>query len=198
MSNRDDNYSERFLELITKAAEFLCVEGRTGNWGTTRTSATSVWALCDCGLVESHGEFIQYCLRELVESDDAVRNGDMTSFNAEVWDTSVALIAIQKGAPEQFSYAAESIVKWLLAEGQGNNFKNEPWETLWALQALLECDVAKQSEVSQRVKQCISWVLDRRNAEGLLISPHYMGFLLAVLNDVTHQFELSSEEAETY
>ncbi len=197
MLSQSAEYSEKFLHLIARTAQFLCQEGRFGTWGTTRTSGNAVWALSDCGLMHTHQDFIMYCLRQLVESDDCIRDERGVRFNEEVWDTSVALIAIQKGAPGQFPEAVEGMVKWLLAEAQQNNYKNEPWETMWALQALIESG-ARPSDISKLVRRCLEWVLERRSAQGILISPHYMGFLLMVLNSVVRKFDLTDAEMSRY
>ncbi len=190
--------SERLCNLIVRAARLLCQEGRYGNWGTTRTSGTTIWALSECGLGETHRDFLSHCLRQLLESPECFRDERRgTRFNDEVWDTSIALIALHKGAPDTFIEEKEAILKWLVTQAQDDNFKNEPWETLWALQALLESheEVEKQSSL---IKACIAWVLGLRNAEGVLISQHYMAFLLTVLSLITHRLRLSEDERRVY
>lgn len=196
MYGQSDEYSKRFLHLIIRTVHFLCREGRFGIWGTTRTSGNAIWALSDCGLINTHRDFITYCIRQLFESDDCIRDERGVRFNEEVWDTSVALIALQKSAKEQFTQEVNGMVKWLLLEAQHDNFKNEPWETLWALATFIYSNGRLLD--SELVKRCISWILGRRSAEGTLISPHYMGFLLMILNSAVHQLDLPKDEINRY
>ena len=189
--------SERLYNLIVRAAQLLCQEGRFGSWGTTRTSGTSIWALSECGLTETHRDYISYCLRQLIESRDCIHDDRGIRFNDEVWDTSVALIALHKGAPDAFSEEKKEIVRWLLSETQEDNFKNEPWETLWALQALLESREEVEN-LSSFIKRCIVWVLRQRNPEGILLSHHYMGFLLTVLSLMKRRMSLRGDELRVY
>jgi hypothetical protein len=189
--------SARFADLISRTAQFLCREGRFGTWGTTRTSGTALWALAESGLTHSHQDFLLFCVRQLLSSDDYLRDEEGSRFNDEVWDTSVGLMAIVKSAPGEFTGDVERILRWLRNQAQDDNFKNEPWETFWALNAFLESgtDYGKSSSFLQR---CMEWVLRRRNTEGLLISSHYMGFLLTNLNLMLQRINLSDAEVTTY
>jgi hypothetical protein len=75
--------SVRFTDLISRTAQFLCREGRFGTWGTTRTSGTAIWALAECGLTHSHKDFLLYCIRQLLSSDDFLRDENGSRFNDE-------------------------------------------------------------------------------------------------------------------
>jgi hypothetical protein len=189
--------SVRFTDLISRTAQFLCREGRFGTWGTTRTSGTAIWALAECGLTHSHKDFLLYCIRQLLSSEDFLRDENGSRFNDEVWDTSVGLMAIVKATPGEFSGDVEQILHWLRSQAQDDNFKNEPWETFWALNAFLESGMAHE-ESSSFLQLCMEWVLRRRNTEGVLISSHYMGFLLTILNLMLQRINLRDTEVTTY
>jgi hypothetical protein len=189
--------SNKMRDLIVMSAQFLCQEGRYGSWGTTRTSGTAIWALCECGLGETQNNFIAYCLRQLLDSDDCIRKEKRISFNDEVWDTSIALIALQKGAPGAYADEKKAIVRWLLSEAQEDNLKNEPWETLWALQALMEFGEEIEN-LLPFIKRCITWIFEQRNSQGILISHHYMGLLLSVLNLITCRTNSIDDDQKAY
>lgn len=189
--------STRFAGLIARTAQFLCREGRFGTWGTTRTSGTAIWALAECGLTHSHQDFLRYCIRQLLSSDDYLRDQDGSRFNDEVWDTSVGLMALVKVSPGDFHGDVERILRWLKSQAQDDNFKNEPWETFWALNAFLESGMALDDTVPL-LRRCIEWVLRRRNTEGVLISSHYMGFLLTILNLMLQKTSLSEADVKVY
>jgi hypothetical protein len=161
-------------DIVVRAAEFLCKENQHGSWLDARTNAACIWAISNCGLAKSHDKFVKYAITELL--GDSERDEDGLCWNFEIWDTSVSAIAIKKGGGSDFSTRLSEIKGWLLEEYSKieNNFRNEPWETLWALLALQylgEIDL----DTRQLVKDSISWVLSKRNREGILVAPHYVG-----------------------
>jgi hypothetical protein len=91
------------------------------------------------------------------------------------------------------------IKRWLLGEYSEieDNFRNEPWETLWALLALQYLGELNQ-DTRQLVKNSISWVLSKRNREGILVAPHYVGLLLSVLDQAYENIDLSNKEELFY
>ncbi len=196
MPDKHDDLSEKFVAIISRAAQLLCQSQHNCSWGTTRTSGMTIWALSECGLGKTHRKFITHCLNELL-TKETIRDDKRLCFNAEVWDTSVALIALCLGEATEFRKEIDLIKKWLLSEVRHDNFKNEPWETMWGVMALLESR-DNVTETAQLAKRCISWVLDKRNKKGILISPHYMGFLLTVLNYAMYSHNLSDEDKEQF
>jgi len=196
------NQSERFVKIISKAAQLLCKNHENCSWGTTRTSGMTIWTLCECGLAKSHVEFITHCLRELLNNEN-IEDDKGLWFNSEVWDTSLALIALCRAsrqlATEEFDNKINLIAKRLVLEIREDNVNNEPWETMWAVMALLEIESKENvPEAIELIKRCISWVLDKRNSDGVLISPHYMGFLLTILNYAMYSKTLTDAEKGGY
>jgi len=203
-------------DRIVQAAELLCKKGRRGTWGDARNSGTAIWALCNCGLAETHNQFITHCVAQLLNRNEVETSAEGLSFNRQVWDTSFCLIAIYKGAMlkladkktyikepkarSEFRSEFEDIRQWLARqynEDNEDNINNEPWETLWALYALMLTGNGL-SDNANMIKSCIPWLLDRRNPDGILISPHYMGLLLAVLNQALNQLHLTDRERSLY
>lgn len=184
-------------DIVTRAAEFICKENQHGSWLDARTNAACIWAISNCGLAKSHYKFMNYAIGVLLE--DSERDEDRLCWNFEIWDTSVSAIAIKKGGGSIFSRRFSEIRRWLLYEYSEieNNFRNEPWETLWALHALL-C-LGRLSKTSKQViKDCLSWVLSKRTKDGVLISPHYVGLLLAVMTYAFDCLTLSKKEKLYY
>ena len=198
MPEKHDRHSKDFEDIISRAAQLLCNTHHNYSWGTTRTSGMTIWALCECGLTKSHRDFIVHCLTEMLSKEITPDDKNKwLNFNAEVWDSSVALIALCQGARENFNNKIEWIKNWIINEERNGNIKNEPWETMWGILALLETrDNSK--ETIHLIHKCISWVLDRRTKDGTLISPHYMGFLLTVLNHPMFSLSLSEREKLNY
>lgn len=86
---------------------------------------------------------------------------------------------------------------WILSEFKENNFKNEPWETMWALYSLM-ISGCNEEELEKYIHTSIKWLFTRCNQDGVLISVHYMGFLLTVLNKVANDYPLNTEFANIY
>jgi len=191
-----DSQGRRLRDITAEAAEWLCLRSWPGLWGDARTNSSAVWALCHCGLAHSHREFIEYALEQLLNSDECKVVEETISFNYEVWDSSVGLIALDKGGADRFSSHAQRIADWLLAEASDDHFKYEPWETLWGVYALMLSAKPTQA-ISPVVRSCIRWLLKRRTADGILISPHYMGFLSSVLTQALLRFSFSQAERDS-
>lgn len=183
--------------IIARAAEFLCKENQHGSWGDTRTNAACIWAISNCGLAKSHKKFVRYTIGNLLEGNTMDEDG--MCWNYEIWDTSVSAIAIKNGSGTDFSRCLSKIQEWLLTEYSETekNFRNEPWETLWAIGALLYLGRLKQNS-KQLIKDSIFWLLGMRNSEGALISPHYVGLLLTVMTFAYKNIGLSQKEKFVY
>jgi hypothetical protein len=184
-------------DIVVRAAEFLCKENQHGAWLDARTDATCIWAISNCGLAESHGKFVKNCIVELIE--DCTRDDDGLRWNEEVWDTALCTMAINSGGGEEYSHRLKEIDTWLLEEYSEaeQNFHNEPWESMWAVMVMLHT-----AELTRRrikiIRDSISWVLSKRNSEGVLIAPHYAGLLLTVLNTAGEKVKLNKGERFLY
>jgi hypothetical protein len=193
----NDKLTERFTDIITEAAQYLC--NNYGHWGATKATAMTTWSLHECGVVEKFKNYFIQTLEELI-AKNGIKSNKGLSFDDEIWETSVVLIALSRVDRELFKKEIELIKKWLLSEiSEDNraNFKNEPWETMWVITALFESG-DKYIDNLQLIKRCISWILDKRNIEGVLISLHYMGFLLTVLNYAVRELNLNKNDLEIY
>ena len=181
--------------FITRAARDLCIEGngRLGSWGDARTTCDSIWALCNCGMAQLQRPFIKYCLDRLVTCEAVNEQHGGICVNMEVWDTSLALIAVVKGGGADFSHTISQFKKWILSETTGRYWKADPWETLWAISALLL--LAKDDTSLHRlIKNSLNWLLSLRTSEGFLIASHYMGFLLSVISEAERCLSLTAKD----
>jgi len=182
------------LKIVSRAAEFLCKENQYGSWLDARTDATSIWALSNCGLGIKDPRFLRYCIMELIE--DSITDESGLCWNNEIWDTSVSAIAIKNFSVSDYLSDLKKIKNWLFDEisESEDNFRNEPWESLWALFALLNLQRRKSKEFTKINKKCIEWLLSKRNKEDVLIAPHYTGLFLSVLNHVCDTNVLNNRE----
>jgi len=188
-----------FTEIISKAAENLCVKERFGSWGETKTDSQAIWALCDCGFIEDEGfnSYITYCAKQLMDSNGLKEEDVGYCFNYEVWDTSLVSIALKKAQQKELNDILDGMIEWIVDQQSEGYFKYDPWETLNALHAILICerDINKISDI---VKTCLNNMINMRNPSGVLISPHYMGLFLSVINYAFSRLKLSKNEKHKY
>ncbi len=190
----------RMRNLVVRGNEFLCVEGKSGlgSWGDTRISCVALWSMCECGLRELYPRFIQYCLQKMLATKEAYQNGRFLCFNHEVWDTSLALIAFAKGGEVESAHYIDKLTNWLVDfAALKENWDAEPWETLWAITALLASSM-NPSLFSRRIVRSMKWVLGLRSAEGILISTHYTAFLLSALNEIVKCLNLIEKDSRYF
>lgn len=187
-------------ELIARAAVLLLKESRYGTWVDARVDATSILGLASCGLSQSeiHAPFLRTCIRELHDRRSTSEHG--VCWNQEIWDTSLATLAIRSVAPDEYKRDFKDIRQWL--DDRFNevecNFVNEPWESLWALSALLAILPEFDESELARVRKAVAWVLGKRTRDGLLISHHYLGLLLFVLGQLIERPGFSKREVRLF
>jgi len=187
----------RLREIITRAAEFLCKESQHGVWQDARTNALCLWALCNCGLARTHTSFMNYCIRELLQ--DGIRGDDGLHWNQEIWDTAMCSFALKGGGGSTTSTRLSEIKHYILSlySELEDNFENEPWETLWAVAALVNAGRLSKDTIP-KINNSLSWVLNKRDVNGVLISPHYAGLFLFVLGMVHKQRSLAVKNNPEY
>jgi len=192
-----DRNNHELIKIVSRAAEYLCKESQFGRWLDPRTDATSIWALNNCGMLIKDKRFLRYCVMELFE--DATRDEDGVRWNEEIWDTSVCAIAIKNATGSLHRIRLQQIKMWLIDElaYTKDNFRNEPWESLWALFALLHT-VPLTQKTTKIAQDCLKWILSKRDQRGVLISPHYVGLLLSVLGMMLEKLKLNKKESKLY
>lgn len=191
------NQQNRMCDLLRLAIEYLVQNGRFGEWEDTRTSATAIWALSLCGIQRKRHHYVFRALSKMFDSTECNTDPAGCCFNYEAWDTSLTLLALATAEIEDFQPQVSRIQQWLRAEFFLDSVRDEPWETLWTLLALLRSDRLSKQFSAQCIRS-VHWLLAKRNAEGVLISAHYVGLLLAVLNLTTERLNLSNKDKSTF
>lgn len=172
--------AESILRLLQEAA-------KTGNWEDTRGTSDSLLAMSICLPETAFVGFRSTAAQWL--TDHAIEVNNLRNWGEEVWDTSVALIALAslKG---KHSHEIIEAQRWLLEMHKTghDNWNDEPWETLWALLALHAIAQTKgwhQTPVELRhaYVSSLTWLLDLADhSTEKLINWHYTGLLLLVAN----------------
>lgn len=174
------NQQNRLYEILRASVQHIVQNGRQGEWADARTSSTAIWALSSCGIQEKAPLYIHRSLERLFQSTECETDADGCSFNQEAWDTSLALLAASTARLSDFQPHVSRIQQWLRNEFFLESVRDEPWETLWTLLALLSSEKSPSDYSGQYVRS-IRWLLSKRDRRGLLISAHNAALLLAVL-----------------
>lgn len=197
MNKKLTKQQNRLFRQLRKAIEFLIENGRFGDWADIRTSASAIWALSSCLIQKKKPGYIEGTIRRVLESTECETDENGLTFNYETWDTSLALIAIYTASLRNFEPIVGKIQNWLHAEFNLGSVRDEPWETLWALLSLLLSE-EDPNKYSKKYINSINWLLKKRNEQGVLISTHYCGLLLGVLNLALQRLKLEEELTREY
>lgn len=150
-------FEKRITSVLVDGLAELIRQGKGRNyWCSSRATADALIAL-DHGLpIGEYPHLRQGALRELLRESDVAAS--LRNWNAEVWDTSVALLALRNLQGPKYRTAILQSRDWLLSKYLKSHFWNhEPWETLWALIALSRLpDPPTHIDFSPAVE----WILD--------------------------------------
>jgi len=112
--------------------------------------------------------------------NQAKRRDESLNWEEEVWDTSVALLALSHHSehPESILTSGRD---WLSERFRlGNeNWNNEPWETSWALLALLALPAVAPHDLGNMIRSAVSWLLTlfESSDNDILVNWHYTALL---------------------
>lgn len=160
------------LSVLPAALTYLYEEGKSGDWADVRTTAESVLTLI------AFGESIQsphltYAADYLLACFKSENQGG--SWGSELWDTALAIRALQKLAPKGTSHI-EKAFEWIWSKRLSDgSFDGEPWDTLFV------CIAALEGGRSQQILQSLSWLISLQSERGSFISMYYTGLFCEVL-----------------
>lgn len=142
-------------------------------------TSMAMTTLVDC-LEDPESRWIQEPADWLVRNSHVEAKGQR-SWESEVWDTSLALIALTRAKRLDSDPIISEACDWLIAlRNEHFNWHNEPWETTMALLALLE---TRQYRRFEHILDSVRWLTDIIESIGLLIL-HYSAFLRLVLQQI--------------
>lgn len=161
-----------FLISVPRALSFLYREGRPGHWKDIRTTSEAILALFVSG-ESPQAANMQYAADYLVANFKEEETGG--SWGSELWDTALAVRALQKVAPKGQNLI-ELAFQWMLGKQlPDGSFDGEPWDSMFV------CLAALESGRSERILNTIDWLISLQTPAGLVISRHYSGLMCQVL-----------------
>ncbi len=120
----------------------------------------------------------------------------MASWGEELWDTSMALISLNRLGLSQKDPQYQKAISWMVSLYNMNNRQNwhdEPWETSWCILAILETDTIP--ELSDIAYKATKWLLSLQDSEGKIVSPHYTAyFILSSSKLINYDWIISQED----
>ena len=171
--------AETLLGVITRG---LIQEGReNGNWDDARGTGDVLIALSEVLDPDDYPALRKSATAFLTAN--SLSEHDTLCWGEEVWDTSIAIMALCRSAQVDRNIVKRGCM-WLLGQYRksGDNWYSEPWETLWALVAMHDATLLLP-ELTREFdpKPALRWLLkllDRQS--GLLVNQHYTAqFLIA-------------------
>jgi len=161
-----------FFISVPKALSFLYREGKPGHWIDIRTSSEAILALVATG--ESiHTQHVKCAAEYLIANFRT--DGDGGSWGSELWDTALAIRALQN-TPPYGQKIIDRAFAWIFTKQQPDgSFDGEPWDSLFICQAALE------SGKCERVFKTIEWLISLQTTDGVVISKHYSGLFCEVI-----------------
>lgn len=187
--------SEIVSEVLTGCIDnLLKSRNMQGNWGDVRSTALAAWAFEQ---VLSSGSVSRDVLTELstVVSDaqtwilgQARREEGGVSWESEVWDTALAILALNKN--DMCGDRVDQACAWIQATRDPVNgvWCDEIWETTLASIALLKREQSRKGPLPQSnrwLEAVFKWLTQIPSKEsGEFVAPHYCGFLAWLLAEI--------------
>lgn len=184
-----------FLDVVTRALNYLYRKGRTGYWSDPRTTSEVIMALVASGET-GQSEYLSAAATYLLSQVSVESTGG--SWASELWDTSLAVRALHQLPANSLEKCGEAFSWMETKRFPDGSFDGEPWDTLFVALAALE--TGRREELLQWGS--VDWLCSIQSQGGVLISPHYTGIFLQVLagtmaGDLDHGIRKRYEEAKT-
>jgi len=174
---------DQFYIVVPRALGTLYQDGKTGHWADVRTTSEAILALLTSG-EGVQAPHIQCACDFLLAGFKTEEKGG--SWGSELWDTALAIRALQKLAPRGQD-TIEKAFDWIYTKQlPDGSFDGEPWDSLFV------CLAALEAGYSDRVLKTIDWLISLQTSNGVVISSHYSGLFCQVLGR-SLDFRLPSE-----
>jgi len=178
MNDALSHHIEAIFELLRSSYGFLfSVASKKGHWSEIRCTALA--AMCLELREEGSSRWINAVktwMQEQQLTDGPVRG----SWGEEIWDSALCIIALKELQVSSRHKSVENGLSWiagLFSVNGRNNWHDEPWETSWALLAIL-----RTGRIPPKVDvgAAIQWLASLQDDSGKIVSPHYTAYFLLI------------------
>lgn len=185
---RTDTLKEEVYSTLTRGYRWLFSTARTGgHWGEVRSTALA--GMCLTHREPRSSRWLEG-VRAWLESQQTEMHAESPCWGEELWDTSMALIALSWLEIPPGDPVVQRAVRWQLSlfDRNGNgNWHDEPWETSWTILSLLEAGGGWVGR--EEALQGFRWLMGLQDESGRIIAPHYTAYFLKIYAKLKAELE---------
>jgi len=170
--------------LVTAVSNAYCwlfeTAAPAGHWNEVRSTALAGIALCRR---EAGGCPWLDAIRDWLVSKQVEMGADQGSWGEELWDTSMALLALLELRVPPNDPAIQRALAWqasLFGANGHHNWHDEPWETSWSLLAGLKVRQRGGGEPPWDTLKALDWLQSLQDSEGRIVAPHYTAYFVSI------------------
>jgi hypothetical protein len=175
---KKEEFIERIYYLLCGGYKYLYETGKqTGHWDDIRGTALAGIAL---DFKEpANSVWLRLIRNWLIKNQ--IGQGDVAgAWGEEIWDTAMCVMALKSFELSSKDPIIKTSIDWIASLYQinkRNNWHDEPWETCWALIAILTSGTIPQNI---KVEEPVKWLLEFQESDGRIIAPHYTAYYLII------------------
>jgi hypothetical protein len=179
---------QKIHTCLARAYEWLFnVATNSGNWHEVRS--TALVGLC-LSLREPRGSPWLVAAKDWLLEQQVKMGEGKASWGDELWDTSMALISLDKLGLSKKDSHFQNAFNWIRSLYNVNgrdNWQDEPWETSWCTFAILETEASQ--ELLELANDATKWLLSLQDSDGKIVSPHYTAYFLLICHKLKFGYE---------
>lgn len=190
--------TEIVIENISRGYDCLFQSAKSkGHWEEVRNTALVGLALEYIEPLNSGwGDSIK---RFLVE-EQMTFDEENSSWGEEIWDSAMALMALNHLGYDNRSKIFKNAINWIVSLHNQNkrlNWHDEPWETSWAILAIME-----SNPTTDQKRICLDstkWLIALQSESGKIIAPHYTAYAIQICNKMLAAIhDLPEQEKDSF
>jgi hypothetical protein len=169
---------DRIYHLLCTGYSYLYETGKSkGHWDDIRGTALAAVAM---DLKEQPNSTWLRLIRTWLEANQ-IKEGEVAgSWGEEIWDTAMCVLAMKSFEISSKDPIIRSSVEWIFSLyklSKRDNWHDEPWETSWALIAILTAGTVPGQ---LKIEEPINWLLAFQDEKGEIIAPHYTAYFIMI------------------
>lgn len=183
----------RIVSSVTSGYSWLFERGvGQGHWNEVRSTALA--GLC-LSLREPIDASWSVAVREWLLSRQVDMGAGQGSWGEELWDTSMAMLALLHLGVAPKDPAIQGAVEWqwrLFGLSGNDSWHDEPWETSWCLLSGLHVQLYGGA-VPWNSAAAARWLRSLQDSRGRLIAPHYTAYFVWIYEELAKQSSATLE-----
>lgn len=154
----------------------------TGHWGDPRSSALAL--MCLLLRPGRDTRWIRAATSYLTSTQTTDRHQQHGSWNEEIWDTAMCVLALLRaGASPKAVEKALAFIRAKYSKGL-SSWHGEPWETCWALIALLADQQPLDTGTIEQIETSRRWLRGLQTLgtpeRGKIVASHYTAYFVLI------------------